>query len=156
MDHVAIIKRSWGLLPKLLSGQKQIESRWYKTKHLPWGKITVGDTVYFKNSGEPISLQSTVKNILSFDNLTPTKIKNILVKYYQLIGIDSSQFNYFFDLFKNKKYCLLIFLTNPKIIPSFEINKTGFGSMSAWITVDNIDTIRVPKPVVAERLGDSL
>lgn len=31
MEHVAIMRKSWGLTDKILSGQKKIESRWYKT-----------------------------------------------------------------------------------------------------------------------------
>ena len=54
MDHVAIMNKSWGLIPKILSGSKTIESRWYKTKRTPWDKIAKGDTVYFKNSGEQV------------------------------------------------------------------------------------------------------
>jgi ASC-1-like (ASCH) protein len=137
------MKPSWGLLSKIISGAKQIESRWYQTKHLPWGKIAIGDTVYFKNSGEPVTVSAQVKDVISFDNLTPSKVHAIFVKYYQLIGFDSSQFNYFYQLFRNKKYCLLIFFKNPKMIPPFEVDKTGFGAMSAWITIKNIDTIRV-------------
>ena len=144
MDHVAYLKKSWGLLSKILSGAKRIESRWYQTKHLPLGKIRAGDTVYFKNSGELITVSAQVDKVLSFDNLFPIKVREILNQYGQLDGINSSQFDYFFNLFKNKKYCLLIFLKNPKSIPAFEVNKTGFGAMSAWITVDNIDTIRLP------------
>ena len=142
MDHVAYMKKSWGLLPKILSGEKQIESRWYQTKHLPWGKITVGDTIYFKNSGEPITVSAQVKDVISFDNLTPAKVQDILDQYGQLDGIDSSQLNKFYLLFKDKKYCLLIFLQNPKKVDPFNINKAGFGAMSAWITTEFIDRIR--------------
>lgn len=73
MDHVAIMKPSWGLLPKILSGQKVIESRWYSTRHLPWGKINPGDTTYFKNSGGPVTIKARVDKVLSFENLTPPK-----------------------------------------------------------------------------------
>ena len=54
MDHVAIMKKSWGLTQKILTKQKKIESRWYKSKYSPWGKIEKNDFVYFKDSGEPI------------------------------------------------------------------------------------------------------
>ena len=33
-------------------------------------------------------------------------------------------------------------LKNPQEIKPFEINKTGFGAMSAWITVDSISRIK--------------
>ena len=156
MDHVAYMKKSWGLLPKILSSEKVIESRWYQSRYCPWGKIAAGDTVYFKNSGEFITVSAKVSQVLSFDNLTPAKVQEILGRYSRLDGIPSGKIFYYYNLFKDKKYCLLIFLTDVKKVAPFEINKSGFGAMSAWITVDNIDTIRESLPVVAERLGDSL
>jgi len=48
-------------------------------------------------------------------------------------------------IFKDKKYCLLIFLKNPQKIKPFEINKFGFGAMCSWISVNNINTIRSKK-----------
>lgn len=140
MDHVAIMKASWRLLEKIVSGDKTIESRWYKTKHLPWGRVTENDTVYFKNSGRPITVKATVSRILSFQNLTPQKVRAILLKYGRQDGI--SDLNYFYNLFKAKNYCLLIFLKDIKKVKPFEIDKKGFGTMSAWITLNDIDIIR--------------
>jgi ASC-1-like (ASCH) protein len=142
MDHVAIMKKSWGLTQKILSGEKKIESRWYKSKCSPWGKIEKGDSVYFKNSGEPVSIKTGIEKIISFSDLTPEKVRQILKKYGNDDGIGKNKIQEFFELFKNKKYCLLIFLKNPKKIKPFEINKKGFGTMSAWLTVKNIDRIR--------------
>ncbi len=45
MDHVAIMKKAWKLIPKILDGQKKVESRWGVNKCAPWGKIKVGDNV---------------------------------------------------------------------------------------------------------------
>jgi ASC-1-like (ASCH) protein len=144
VDHVAYMKKSWGLLPKILAGEKQIESRWYQMRHRPWGKIEAGDMVFFKNSGEPVTVSSGVKRVLCFDNLTPDKVRKVLDKYGKLDGIEQEHFEYFYELFKNKKYCLLIFLQNVKKVIPFEINKKGFGAMAAWITVDDIDIIAQP------------
>ena len=138
MDHIAIMKKSWGLIGKIISGEKKIESRWYKSKHSPWGKIEKGDTVYFKDSGEPVSIKAEVKKVISFSDLTPQKVSQILNKYGKDIGIEKSKILEFVELFKNKKYCLLIFLKNPQKIKPFEINKAGFGAMSAWLTTEDI------------------
>ena len=143
MDHVAIMKKSWGLTQKILTGKKKIESRWYKLKYSPWGKIEKGDNIYFKDSGEPVSIKAEVEKVLSFSDLTPQKVKNILYEYGRDDGIEKNKIPDFFELFKNKKYCLLIFLKNPKRIKPFEIDKTGFGMMSAWLFVGNIAKIRV-------------
>jgi len=77
MDHVVIMRKSWGLIPKILSGQKKIESRWYINKCVPWNKINLGETVYFKNSGEPVSLAATVEKVLAFSDLSPQKVEEI-------------------------------------------------------------------------------
>jgi len=49
----------------------------------------------------------------------------------------------YLDLFKNKKYCILIYLKNPEKVEPFEINKAGFGAMSAWITIPSVDSIKI-------------
>ena len=80
MDHIAILKKSWGLLEKVLSGEKTIESRWYKTKHIPWNRIRAGDTLYFQNAGEPVYVKSKVKKVIQIAHLTPEKTKKICIK----------------------------------------------------------------------------
>ena len=142
MHHVAIMKKSWGLIPKILSGQKTIESRWYQTRRAPWGKIRAGDTVFFKNSGEPVAIKALVTKVLQFSDLNQGKVREILAKYGKDDGLELAQLANFFDLFKNKRYCLLIFLKNPVKIRPFEIDKKGFGMMSAWLTVKTISEIK--------------
>ena len=145
MHHLAIMKKSWGLLPKILEGEKTIESRWYKNKYAPWNKIQKGDIVYFKNTGEPVTLKSEVSDVLQFSNLTPKKVREILNRYGIKDGIPEKEVSKYYQMFKDKNYCLLIFLRNPKTIKPFDIYKTGFGAMSAWITVKNINILKSEK-----------
>jgi len=142
MDHLAIMKKSWGLLPKVLTGEKTIESRWYKNRYSPWDKIKKGDIVYFKNSGEPVTVKAEVSNVLQFSNLNPNKVKEILNKYGIKDGLGIDDIDKYYEMFKDKNYCLLVFLDNHEKIKRFNINKTGFGTMSAWITIDNINKIK--------------
>ena len=142
MDHVAIMKKSWGLLPKILSGEKKIESRWYLNKSVPWGRVKCGDTVYFKNSGEPVTVRSEVEKVRSFEGLNPQKVKEVLKQYGRDDGIEGKDLESYYRMFKDKRYCLLVFLKNPQKITPFNINKKGFGSMAAWICIDSVDSIR--------------
>ena len=64
MEHIAIMKKSWGLTQKILNGQKKIESRWYSVKYRPWDRIKEGETVYFKDSGEPVKLKAEVSKVM--------------------------------------------------------------------------------------------
>lgn len=136
------MRKSWGLTEKILDGRKKIESRWYSVKYRPWGKIKKGETVYFKNTGEPIKIRTKVGKVIQFAGLSPKKVKEILNKYGKDDGIEKEKIAEFYKRFKNKKYCLLIFLKNPQAIKPFEIEKAGFGVMSAWITVDSIVKIK--------------
>lgn len=136
------MRKSWGLTDKILDGRKKIESRWYSVKYPPWNNIQKGEMVFFKDSGRPVGLRAEVEKVFQFDNLTQDKVKNILDKYGKDDGIEKEKIPEFFERFKNKKYCMLIFLKNPITIAPFEIDKTGFGAMAAWIIVKNISQIR--------------
>lgn len=142
--HIAIMKKSWGLTQKILSSEKTIESRWYLNRCKPWNDINPSDIVYFKDSGEPVKIQAEVEKVLQFENLTPEKVREILNQYAKADGLGTSKEDTdpYFEMFKNKKYCLLIFLINPKTIEPFEINKSGFGTMAAWITVNDLNKIK--------------
>ncbi|NCN42324.1 ASCH domain-containing protein, partial [bacterium] len=113
MEHVAIMRKSWGLTQKILSGQKKIESRWYKVKYSPWDRIKSGEIVYFKDSGKPVTIKTEVEKVIQFSDLTPEKVKEILYQYGQADGLGIDKIPEFFEMFKNKKYCMLIFLKNP-------------------------------------------
>ena len=142
MEHVAIMRKSWGLTQKILSGQKKIESRWYKVKYSPWDKIKSDEIVYFKDSGEPVTIKAEVEKVIQFSDLTSEKVKEILYQYGQADGLGIDKIPEFFDMFKNKKYCMLIFLKNPQKIEPFDIDKSGFGTMSAWISVEDVNRIK--------------
>ena len=142
MEHIAIMRKSWGLTQKILSGQKKIESRWYKVKYSPWDKIKSGEIVYFKDSGEPVTIQTEVEKVIQFSNVTPEKVKEILYQYGQADSLGIDKIPEFFEMFKDKKYCMLIFLKNPQKIEPFKIDKSGFGAMSAWISVDDVNRIK--------------
>ena len=130
MDHVAIMKKDWGFLPKILSGEKTIESRWYKNRSRPWGKIFLGDTVYFKDSGAPVTVDAQVAKVFETE-----KFAGIIQKYGKSIGMKETP--------KNKRYCILIFLKNVKKVTPFKINKKGFGAGTAWLTVEDINQIKL-------------
>ena len=141
MHHVAIMNKSWKLIPKILSKEKSIESRWYKTRRTPWNKIQKGDMVYFKNSGEPIIAKAYVSNVLQLELKSITDIKRVIKEYGEKICLVERNPDKWGKL---PKYCILIGLQNPKQIKTpFQINKKGFGNGTAWITIKNINTLKV-------------
>jgi len=119
-----------------------VYTKQYKNKYSPWGKIKKGDTVYFKNSGEPVTTKAEVSDVLQFSDLTPERVKEILNKYGARDGLGIKEIDSYYQRFKDKNYCLLVFIKNPEKIEPFEVDKKGFGAMSAWIAVEDIDRIK--------------
>jgi ASC-1-like (ASCH) protein len=140
MDHIAIMRKSLGYLDKIISGKKDIESRWYSSRRAPWDRIQKGDRVYFQNSGSPVTVEAKVKAVSQYENLVPEKVKDIITMFGIRIGIEDS--DAFFKKVKDKRYCILVFLEDIREIPPFFIDKTGFGIMSAWISVETISRIK--------------
>ena len=142
MEHIAIMRKSWGLIEKILAGEKTIESRWYRFKYAPWDRIKTGDTIYFKDSGDPVTLRAKVVKVLQFENLTSEKTKEILARYGRAdLGVGAIMPEIKRYVF-NKNYAIFIFFDNVEKIKPFNIDKTGFGAMSAWITIDNVNKIK--------------
>ena len=98
--------------------------------------------MYFKNSGELVCIKSKVEKAIQFESLTPNKVRAILKKYGKEDGIAKEKLDEFYQIFKNKKYCILVFLEKSISIKPFDINKSGFGAMSAWLAVSNISKIK--------------
>lgn len=144
MDHVAIMKKEWKLIDKVLSGEKTIESRWYNLKKAPWSKIKKGEKIYFKNSGDLVTAMAEVENVLQYENYTEQELKEIIDLYG---GSGKISFVWgpedVYNWGKNKRHCILIFLKNPKKVEPFDINKKGYGNMASWICVENINSIKI-------------
>ncbi len=140
MDHVAIMMPSWKLIPKILSGEKTIESRWYQTRRAPWDRVFVGDRVFFKDSGKPVTAQASVSNVWQFEMHALHDAKKIVDEFGRRIALINPDVSTWKRL---PKYCVLIELTCPVSCTPFYIEKRGFGSGAAWIAVDSIDRLRV-------------
>ncbi len=142
MDHIAFMRKSWGLTEKIATGQKTIESRWYNIKYAPWENISPGDSIYFKESGEPIRLRAKVAKILTYTNLIPQQVWALLEEYGKDCGIEPDQIPAYYARFQHKRYAIFLFLKNPQRIIPFEINKAGFGKKASWISVENVELLR--------------
>jgi hypothetical protein len=140
MEHLAILEKKRKLLTKILTGEKTIESRWYKSKVVPWGNIKAGETIYFKESGDPVRARATVSEVMQF-YLPQTDIPDLLEKYAKEICF-TNPMSELIEWCSQRKYSILIRLKKVELIEPFEIDKKGFGLMAAWITVDKIENIK--------------
>lgn len=141
MDHVAIMNPKWKSIPRILSGKKTIESRWYQTRRTPWNVIKKDDRVYFKNSGELVTAFADVTEVFQFELRKIDDIMQVIKQYESDINLVHNDPTTWSAV---PKYCILVRLIRPKQLRiPFAINKQGFGSAAAWITVPSITSIRV-------------
>ena len=140
MDHLAIMLRNAWWIEKILSGEKKIESRWYKHKRLPFKKIKPGEIIYFKESCGPVIARAEVERVLFYENLDVRVIRKIIDQYGKQICIDQT----FGDeiIRAQKRYASLLFLKNQSRVDSFTINKKGYASGDAWLSIEDINKIR--------------
>ncbi|MDP3698665.1 MAG: hypothetical protein Q8R47_03690 [Nanoarchaeota archaeon] len=138
MEHLAILSKQSKLLAKILSGEKTIESRWYKFKKTPYENIAASDVIYFKESGEAVTARAGVAKVLFVNHLDEEKIEKLLEQYGKEIGVSMT----YAEKVNGKNFCTLIFLEKVERIEPFEINKKGYGLMAAWITIDKIEKIK--------------
>lgn len=143
MDHVAIMKKSLKLIPKILNGEKTIESRWSVHKIAPWNRVSRGDVVYFKNCSMPVTAKALVAKVLQYEALGSVKVNEIVEKYGGVGKICLTDPKTLQDFARNKRYCVLIFLKDPATLKPFNINKSGFGNACAWLCVDNIRRVKI-------------
>ena len=140
--HIAIMKKSWGLIPKILAGEKTVESRWYKNRVAPWDRINAGDVVYFKNSGEPVAVRARLTDVeqyvISGNEEALALMKKYAGKDLGVTEITGEIKSYIF----NKRYAIFVRFDSVEVIEPFEIDKTGFGAQAAWLVVDDIERIK--------------
>lgn len=142
MDHVAIMKKSWGLTDKILRGEKTIETRWYKNKYPPYDQIKVWESVYFKDAGCPVTVKAKVIKVEQFDDLDAKRSKEIVKKYSHADLGTSDIKQEILEYVKGKSYCVIVHLGNPEAVTPFNIDKTWYGAMASWICVDDVERIK--------------
>jgi hypothetical protein len=90
----------------LLDGRKRLESRFARQRRLPYGRISVGDEIYFKVSGSVVIGHSAVLGIREFENLTPATITAIRRRYNHVILAPSA----YWRARRNSRFGVLIWL----------------------------------------------
>lgn len=144
--HIAIMKRSWRLPEKILSGEKTIETRWYKNKVAPWDRISVGDQIYFKDSGEQVTVKAVVSAVEQYSDLTSKSARQIFAKYALEDLGNYDLYEEILGHISDKRYAIVIHLRNPQRVEPFDIDKAGFGAMSAWLCVKDISQVAIHFP----------
>ncbi|MFN0135842.1 MAG: hypothetical protein ACKVS9_06960 [Phycisphaerae bacterium] len=131
-QHVAIVTPI--IAARLLSGEKTIESRLYRSRRPPFGIISPGDTIYFRSVGGPIFARSIARSVQQHIDLTPARVAAIRRTWSHQIAAHAGYW-------KAKRHCrfaVLIWLGRLRPASRHEVTAPRqFGS--AWITIREAD-----------------
>ncbi len=142
--HIAIMRSSWNLIPKILEGEKTVESRWYKIRACPWGRIFPGDTLYFKDSGKPVTVKARVTRVEEYILENPSDaIELFLTIKNQDLGVAASSLKeipkHILEYITGKRYAIFVHFDQvEKLKKPFNISKEGFGSQAGWLCVEGV------------------
>ena len=142
MDHLAIMKKEWGLIPKILSGEKTVETRWYRARYAPWDRIRKGENVYFKDVGGLVTAVAEVAGVEQYEVVDDRMRRDILNRYVTR-DLGTSLISPALESYtQGKRYAIVIFLIKPSSVTPFDIDKKGFGAMAAWLVISDISVIQ--------------
>src|SRR3989344_2119416 len=90
----------------IFSGKKKIDGRFSKIKIAPFGKVSAGDVVLMKVSGEEIVGQFKVDRVIYFDRPQKKEAENLIGKYLKELAMPKS----FWLQHEQINYLTLIFI----------------------------------------------
>jgi ASC-1-like (ASCH) protein len=139
-SHLVILKKPY--LQAILTGRKKIESRFTKTKRLGFGKVSVGDKLFLKESSGLVCATVIVEKVEKFEFLTPEKILELKRRYnYSICGSDK--------YWQSKLDCRFGFLVWLKDVTPIEPVRICKKDWRAWITLtekENFGLFRICRP----------
>jgi ASC-1-like (ASCH) protein len=140
--HLVILKKP--LLDAILSGRKQIESRFTKTRRPAFGRVFPDDKLFLKESGGPVCAMATVAAVKNFENLTPEKILELKHQYHQYIGGS----NEFWQSKMDSRFGFLVWLKDIRAIEPVRIYKKDW---RAWIVLTEKKDFGLLNPGAVEK-----
>ena len=124
IHHLVILKKHY--LFRVLRGYKTVECRLSRHKRPPFGVVTVGDTLWLKQSGGPVTATATVARVEYAHPLTIARLTLLRLRYGESIQADSD----FFDGWRQARYATIIHLGNVRRIDPFRLKKND---RRAWV-----------------------
>ena len=140
--HLVILKRPY--LEAILASRKRIESRFTKIKRSPFGRVLVGDKIFFKLSSGPVCATAKVAAVKNFENLTPERIISLKQRYnHDIAGTD--------EYWQSRTECrfgFLVWLAEVRTIEPVRISKKDW---RAWVVLTEKEDFGLLKNSVWQR-----
>ena len=141
MDHVVYLDTKAGEMEALLDGRKTMILRGAAGRKLPYGRVEVGDMLYFiRNNGEGIvRARAEVSWVLNSEKMDKAQSVLLAEKHQEQLQLTPVQHR----RWAGKRYLVLVQVQNVAAVEPFSIDKSDFGNMDDWLPVEAIQAVRV-------------
>lgn len=140
MDHVVYIDTEAGDLKKLLNGTKRMIIRGANGRKLPYGRVQLGDRLFFvQNDGKcEVRASAKVTMVFNSDKLSEEESTQLLNVNQEQLQLTQAQIN----RWDGKRYLVLIGIDGVSSEPSFVIDRSEYGNMDDWLPVGDISRVK--------------
>jgi hypothetical protein len=141
VDHVVYVDAKSNELEKLIAGTKSMIIRGAMGRKLPYGRVDVGDILYFiRNNGEGlIRAKAAVASVFNSEKMEKAASVQLVEKNQGKLQLDNKQF----VKWAGKRYLVLIEIDNFAEVESFQIDRSNYGNMDDWLLVDQIGNVAI-------------
>ncbi len=141
MDNIVYLDYKAKELENLKSGIKTMIIRGAMGRKLPYGKVNIGDILYFiENKGDGlVKAKAVVSDVFNSEQLTKEESINLIEKNKAKLLLDSG----LLKRFGGKRYLVLISIEKFSEIERFKIDRSEFSNMDDWLPVENIEKVRI-------------
>ncbi len=139
MDHVVYVDAKAAELEKLLDGSKTMLIRGATGRKLPYGRVNVGDVLYFiSNNGEgKAKARATVNLVLNSEKMEKEASIQWVKEHQPQLQLTPRQFK----KWAGKRYIVLIGVESVQSIEPLAIDKSEYGNMDDWLPVGDIQRV---------------
>lgn len=145
MDHIVYLDRPAGALEAMRQGRKTMVGRAFNGRRSPYGKVKVGDVLYFtENDGQQIIYgRGTVTKVYDSPKLTHEESVALLERHRRSLWLSEAQFL----RMAGKRYLVLVTVDRFQEVPRFRFTRRDFHTLDDWILVGEVDRARKDGPV---------
>jgi hypothetical protein len=140
MDHVVYVDAVAKELEKLQEGTKTMILRGAAGRKLPYGRVNLGDTLYFiRNNGEgTVQAKAQVKSVINSDKLSPDESNQLMDDHRDCLQFTNKQK----ERWGGKRYLVLVEVEGVTVVEPFAIDRSQYFNMDDWLPVDRIESVR--------------
>ncbi len=141
MDHVVYLYTKSKEMENLLNGKKAMIIRGAVGRKLPYGRVNIGDVLYFINNNAEgvVKAKSKTKWVMNSDKMSKEESVFLVESYQDKLQLTDKQFN----RWAGKRYIVLIEVDEVEQLAPFPIDKSQYGNMDDWLPVEDIQSVRV-------------